>query len=93
MLIARSAIAKLCAAHPELRSWVEPSDRQTGNYFGLFDCLIDVESGAALSEDLSFCKRWAELGGEIWVDMASKITHTGPITFEGDFASQFRSVE
>lgn len=90
MLIARSAIKKLCAGHPELRSWVEPADQATGNYFGLFDCVIDEKTGAALSEDLSFCKRWAELGGEIWVDMFSKITHTGPVTFEGDLASQYR---
>jgi hypothetical protein len=31
---------------------------QSANLFALFDCLIDPESGAYLSEDYSFCLRW-----------------------------------
>jgi hypothetical protein len=91
MMIKRGAIEKLCFAHPELRSWVEPADRESGHYFGLFDCLRDPESGGSLSEDLSFCKRWIDLGGDIWVDTESKITHTGPVTFGGDLSSQFKA--
>src|SRR5579871_519558 len=92
MMIKRSAIEKLCAAYPELRGWIEPSDRESGSYYGLFDCLRDAETGASLSEDLSFCKRWIDLGGEIWVDTESKLSHTGPVTFEGNLKSQFRTV-
>jgi hypothetical protein len=63
---------------------------KTQNYYGLFDTMIDRATGASLSEDLSFCKRWSDLGGEIWIDTQSKLTHTGPVTFSGDFASQFK---
>lgn len=91
MLIARSALLKLRDKHPELRCWVEPADRKSGSFYGFFDCMIDPESGASLSEDLAFCKRWADAGGEIWVDIQSKLTHTGPTTYYGDLSTQFRN--
>jgi hypothetical protein len=90
MLVARSALVKLRDAYPELRSWVDAADRETGNYYGLFDCMVDPTTGASLSEDLAFCKRWSDLGGEIWVDTQSKLNHTGPTTYYGDLSSQFK---
>ena len=40
---------------------------------------IPVPDGSLIeSEDISFCKRWVEdCGGEIWVDIASRIMHFG----------------
>jgi hypothetical protein len=90
MLIARSALLKLRDAYPELRSWIDAADREAGSYYGLFDCMIDSETGASLSEDLAFCKRWSDIGGEIWVDTQSKLSHTGPTTYYGDLSSQFK---
>jgi hypothetical protein len=90
MLVARSALVKLRDAYPELRCWVDAADRETGNYYGLFDCMIERETGASLSEDLAFCKRWSDIGGEIWVDTQSKLSHTGPTTYYGDLSTQFK---
>ncbi len=56
----------------------------------LFNCLVDKPTGTYLSEDYSFCKRWRDMDGEIWIDLQSKLTHTGPISFKGDVTSQFR---
>ncbi len=44
---------------------------QSSHLFALFDCIIDPETGAYLSEDYSFCLRWRKIGGEIWIDTAS----------------------
>jgi hypothetical protein len=55
----------------------------SSNLFALFDCMID-ESGTYLSEDFSFCSRWRKIGGEIWIDTASQLTHTGAYQFVGD---------
>jgi len=63
--------------------------RQSPNRFALFECLIDTDTGVYLSEDFAFCRRWEALGGELWVDVQSKLTHTGPFTFVGDFSTQF----
>jgi hypothetical protein len=92
LMIRRRALLELCAAHPELKYrkvdfGADPlSD---GSYrFALFDCMIDPESGRYLSEDFAFCRRWSRLGGEIWIDTKSKLTHCGPVAFAGDFSTQ-----
>jgi len=59
------------------------------NRFALFECMIDAESGTYLSEDFAFCKRWTDIGGEIWADLESRIDHVGPSVFHGDVSSQF----
>jgi hypothetical protein len=61
---------------------------QSSNLFALFDCMIDPETGASLSEDYSFCLRCRQIGGEIWIDRASKLTHTGPYAFVRDHTSR-----
>ena len=33
------------------------------------------------------------MGGEIWVDMNSKLRHVGPVEFEGDLMSTFEALE
>jgi hypothetical protein len=59
------------------------------NLFALFDCLIDRETGHYLSEDYAFCSRWRTLGGMIWLDTRSKLTHIGPHDFVGDTRTRF----
>lgn len=51
--------------------------------YTLFDCWID-ETGNYLSEDYAFCRRWRDLGGEVWADPGILLTHNGTATFAGD---------
>jgi hypothetical protein len=91
LMIRRQALAKMCAHYPQLRYKRDHSvDAATAsdNRFALFECMI-ADDGTYLSEDFAFCKRWIELGGEIWADLGSKLNHVGPMTFCGDLASQF----
>jgi hypothetical protein len=92
LLARRSAIERLCNAHPELAyRHVHLTDKTTkSTRVALFDPIIDKDTGEYLSEDYAFCKRWTNMGGEIWTDTQSKLSHTGPITFQGDLSSQFR---
>jgi hypothetical protein len=94
LLIRRQALSRLSQAHPELRyrrtsATADPLGN-SANRYALWDTMIDAASGVYLSEDYAFCRRWTELGGEIWIDMESKLNHVGPIAFPGDFATQFR---
>jgi hypothetical protein len=59
------------------------------NRFALFECMIDPATGTYLSEDFAFCKRWTDIGGEIWADIQSSLDHVGPSVFHGDITSQF----
>ena len=92
-MIRRSAIEKMCAHYASLKFTREHSidDPLAGspNRFALFECLIEPETGVYLSEDFSFCKRWTDIGGEIWADLQSCLDHVGPSVFRGEVASQF----
>jgi len=97
LMLRRSALLTLCAAHPELRyrgvQAAEDRLKDSPHRVALFDCMIDPDSGAYLSEDFAFCRRWTALGGEIWLDVRSRLSHAGGYTFEGDLAMQLRPNE
>ena len=91
LMIRRSALEKMCGRYPQLRYKRDHSiDAATDsdNRVALFECLI-AEDGTYLSEDFAFCKRWTDMGGEIWADLDSRLNHIGPMTFCGDLSSQF----
>jgi hypothetical protein len=100
-LIRRSALKRMIAGYPETHfshvhilpmSGSRREAMPSSNLFALFDCIIDPETGAYLSEDYSFCLRWRKIGGEIWIDVASKLTHSGQYEFVGDHASRFHGL-
>lgn len=51
--------------------------------FALFDCWID-STGNYLSEDYAFCRRWRDLGGDVWADPGILLDHCGTATFSAD---------
>lgn len=91
LMIRRQALQRMCAHYPQLRYERDHSIDaviRSDNRFALFECMI-AEDGTYLSEDFAFCKRWIDMGGEIWADLRSKLNHVGPMTFNGDLSSQF----
>ena len=95
LMIRRGALERMCAHYPQFRYKRDHSTdaaTQSDNRFALFECAI-AEDGTYLSEDFAFCKRWTDMGGEIWADLDSRLHHIGPMTFCGDLASQFTQVE
>ncbi len=91
LMIRRAALEKMCAHYPQLkfrRDHSYDAAIASENRFALFECMIG-EDGTYLSEDFAFCKRWTDMGGEIWADLNSKLTHVGPLAFHGDLSSQF----
>ena len=94
LMIRRHVLERMCQhpAYAPLQFFREHSlDALAGspNRFALFECMIDPESGTYLSEDFAFCKRWTDIGGEIWADLESRLDHVGPSVFHGDVSSQF----
>jgi hypothetical protein len=92
LMIRRHVFEKMCAAYASLQFFREHSfDELAGsrNRFALFECIIDPDGGTYLSEDFAFCKRWTDVGGEIWADLESRLDHVGPSIFHGDVSSQF----
>jgi hypothetical protein len=91
LVIRRAALERMCAHYPHLRYRRDHSidaATESDNRFALFECMI-ADDGTYLSEDFAFCKRWTDMGGEIWADLNSRLHHIGPMTFCGDLASRF----
>jgi len=94
LMIRRHVFEKMCA-HPDyaplqfLREHSHDALAGSPNRFALFECMIDPATGTYLSEDFAFCKRWTDIGGEIWADLQSCLDHVGPSVFRGNVASQF----
>lgn len=52
-----------------------------------FKTIIDNESGQdiLLSEDYFFCKKWRDMGNDVWAAPWVRVTHVGDYTFSGNF--------
>jgi hypothetical protein len=85
LLFKREVYEKLIEAHPDTK-YVD--DVGLGKQFepmmySIFDCKIDAR-GHYLSEDWLFCRRWQELGGEIWAHSKVLLNHVGHYEYAGD---------
>lgn len=92
-LIRRSVFERLIAAHPELHFTTVHTQARSRpanhNLCALFDPLIEPDTGIYLSEDFAFCHRWRAIGGNIWLDTKSQLTHIGPDHFRGNTANRY----
>ena len=89
LLIKRQVFRRLIEAYPETRYraiQVYPAPAASEHQYALFDCSVDPETGIYLSEDYAFCRRWRQIGGEIWLDLQSKLAHVGAHSYRGDAA-------
>jgi hypothetical protein len=87
MMFKRHVYEKLCAAHPESKyvDDVGLGKQYEPTMYAIFDCEID-EKGHYLSEDWTFCRRWAKLGGEIYAHAKVLLNHSGHYEFAGDLS-------
>jgi hypothetical protein len=86
MLIKRSVFDKMTKAYPELQYNNDINvDKDLDKYtYALFDTIIEQSSKRYLSEDYTFCRRWQELGGQVWLDPNISLNHYGTIPFAGN---------
>jgi hypothetical protein len=91
LLIRRSVLESMIEHYPELRYTHEHRGDDPLNNSpwrsALFNCMIDKTTGFYLSEDFSFCRRWIDMGGEIWVDYTSRLNHVGLMVYRGNMAA------
>lgn len=96
LMIRREALLAMIERYSDLKYEREHGPAQDPDEakwrYALFNCMLDSASGIYLSEDFSFCRRWTDIGGEIWADMQSRLIHLGSIPFQGDVATQFTPV-
>lgn len=96
MLIKREVLEKMAAKFSELKYDDDInilSDDENRYLYSLFDCDISMGSDNKLhylSEDYLFCKRWIDMGGQIYAEVTSPLTHTGTHSFQGHYLASLR---
>jgi len=91
-LIRRDCITMMVEKFPDLvdtRIHLHPAGetlRQAGTnrLLRLYE-KMDIPDRGLISEDLSFCIRWKQCGGEVWANIGHKISHVGPYDYAGRY--------
>ncbi|HEX7885182.1 MAG TPA: hypothetical protein VF474_04330, partial [Phenylobacterium sp.] len=91
LMIGRPAMQRIVDAHPELRARMgDMADKLAPEAVMVFDTMIEPETGQYLSEDYAFCRRWRDLGGDIWADFEARLTHVGHAAYTGSLMQALR---
>jgi len=93
MCIKKEVFHKMIKEYPNLKytsdQIINNKRFSSDNCYALFDCIIDEKSNRYLSEDYAFCRLWQKLGGKIFADVISPLTHYGTYPFAGNVWSKF----
>jgi hypothetical protein len=96
MMIKREAFDKLIAAYPDHRIIADSmpglehiADKIEKYNYRFFDVMTEA-NGRYLSEDYAFCRRWQAIGGRIFVDGASNLSHQGSYIYGGNFLESLK---
>lgn len=84
MMISREVIRRIIERFPDLIDesdsyLLRASEGKLTRMLRVFDKIRTPE--LRLSEDMSFCHRWRECGGEIWANVNHSISHVGPFDY------------
>lgn len=60
-------------------------DLKATRWYGFFETML-LPGRRFIPEDYAFSHRWRSIGGQIWIDVHSKLNHEGSHVFRGDFA-------
>ncbi len=78
MKIKREVFERLRKAYPH--NWYWEDSRKIFDYFGHL-----TAGHTKFGEDISFCRRWEMIGGELWVEPRCEIAHCGQKVWGGNF--------
>ena len=92
MLIKRECLIKMKEAYQDLKyvsdQILNGKEFNSENTYLFFDTMKD-EDGRYLSEDYAFSRRWQKLGGKIYADIGSNLSHIGQYRFTGKLWKHF----
>jgi hypothetical protein len=92
MMIRRNVIETMIEKYPELKyvnDIPNGGEYKREDFHALFDCVIDEKTKRYLSEDYTFCKRWRDIGGKIFMDVTINLSHIGTKTFDGSIYMKY----
>jgi len=91
MCIKREVFTKMFERYPELQCINDHQNKDLDEYCAVFDCMIDPLNHRYLSEDYAFCRRWQQMGGQIFADCVTILGHIGNIRFQGTLENRLKA--
>ena len=92
MCIKRSVIERMYEHYKdELFCKNDHMNRDLDDYVAVFDCMIDPVNKRYLSEDYAFCRRWQQMGGQIFADAGTTLGHVGNLQFHGNMHESLKA--
>jgi len=86
MRISKSALAKVWETCQEYQ---EPHRDQPSR--SVFE--VKITDGVLYSEDVTFCQKWRDLGGTVWLDPMVNCAHSGHKRWVGNFYEWWKMVK
>jgi hypothetical protein len=86
LMIKRAAIEKMICAFPNTKyddNLNVLNENENKNAHSLFDTY--TEKNDVLTEDWVFCRRWQNMGGSIWLNVAIDLSTTGQYIYNGSY--------
>lgn len=84
----KNCIKKMVEAYPKQYFH---NESKTKEFYPLFDYFVDEEKNYKWGEDYSFCIRWKNIGGKVWIDPEIGMGHIGLKVFEGHLGNWLRN--
>ena len=88
MRIKREVFVRMAAEYPELKykeNVVKTMNRDIKDAYDFFGMGIDDMRGRYTTEDYMFCKRWRDIGGQLWIYPDINFDHIGRKAYSGNF--------
>jgi len=86
MLIKREVFERLADARPDLAYVDQVAGGEKRVMRAFFEHV--VRGGRRWSEDFTFCERWREIGGDVWIVPEINLGHWGPAVWRGAVIDQ-----
>lgn len=83
MRLRRSVFEKMMEHYPAGHVDEYRHGKLVGAYHNFFDC--EHIGTRWYGEDVNFCRKWREIGGQVWIDPAVSVEHHGFASWSGDF--------
>lgn len=81
LMVSRAGAQRMVEGYPQLLAKlgdVQGSDVREATM--VFDSFVDPDSGRYLTDYEAFCRRWRDLGGDVWADPRVRVRHLAEVT-------------
>jgi len=97
MMIHRNVFKKLAEAYPEKKTVnsqmvADSVQKLDEGWYTFFETDVHPEHGY-LGEDIAFCNLWTKIGGKIYADAKTSLTHYGGHAYKGSLDQIFTPLE